>query len=90
MKKEELIALGLTDEQQRAVQRLNGLDIERAKRATPQRRDEDTAANIRTAIVKMSYLLDVGHLRDLLLGANDLYAEQTAAPKTNTDQAEEG
>lgn len=86
MKKEELISLGLTDEQRKAVQNLHGLDMDRErKKYAAQLRAEDDEAAIRSAIVKMTFLLNADTLRALLLAASDLYAKETAAPKPETN-----
>lgn len=76
MKKEELLAAGVPEESIRAVQRLNGLDIEREKKKLHVERERaDQASSTRSAIVKISYLLPLNDLQALLVFANELYAK---------------
>ena len=78
MKNTDLLAIGLTKEQCKAVQNLHHELMGDAMKAGKEKeRIAERSSSLRTAIVKISYLLDAENLRKVLLTASNLYAQQS-------------
>lgn len=86
MKNADLLAIGLTKEQCNAVQNLHHkLMGDTMKAGKEKGRNEERNSSLRTAIVKISYLLDAENLRKVLLTASNLYAQQSE-PETKEEE----
>lgn len=86
MKNADLLAIGLTKEQCKAVQNLHHELMNKALEDGKEKgRNEGRSSSLRTAIVKMTYLLNAENLRKVLLNASDLYAHQSK-PETKEEE----
>lgn len=88
MKNADLLAIGLTKEQCNAVQKLHHELMGDAMKAGKEKgRNEERSSSLRTAIVKISYLLDAENLRKVLLTASNLYAQQSEPEVTEKEKS---
>lgn len=87
MNKNELLALGLTSDQCRAVQDLCYLEV---KRELKKARDggDMQLSDMRSTLVKYTYMLSLESMRALLVKASEMFAKDTT--KLKISQKAEG
>lgn len=85
MNKNELLALGLTGDQCRAVQDLCWLEVKRELKKA--RSSGDTQlADMRSTLVKYTYMLSYENMKSLLVTASGMFARDTAGLKRSVTE----
>lgn len=78
MKNADLLAIGLTKEQASTVQKMHHELMGKALKSGKEKgRNEGKSSSLRSAIIKLLYLLNTDSLKKVLLSASNLYAQQS-------------